>query len=93
MTNPFLQNAVERITRDPERKLGWEDRIIGTMRLVLDNNRSPERIAKGAAYLVRKHFGDNDQAVRKCLENLWPSPWTDEHEKILELISAYSKSP
>jgi len=35
MTNPFLQDAVERVGRDPARKLGADDRLIGTMRQAL----------------------------------------------------------
>ena len=35
MTNPFLRDPVERVTRDPVRKLGWDDRLIGAMKLSL----------------------------------------------------------
>jgi len=33
MVNPFLRDTVERVGRDPHRKLGWNDRLIGTIRL------------------------------------------------------------
>ncbi|MDW8270774.1 MAG: hypothetical protein RMN24_16560, partial [Anaerolineae bacterium] len=33
MTNPHLHDTVARVGRDPHRKLGWDDRLIGTMRL------------------------------------------------------------
>ena len=36
MTNPFLVDLIERVTRDTERKLGWNDRLAGTMRLALE---------------------------------------------------------
>ncbi len=52
MVNPFLRDAVERVIRDPRRKLGWNDRLIGTMRLALDAGLSPIRFAKGAAAAV-----------------------------------------
>jgi mannitol-1-phosphate 5-dehydrogenase len=33
MANPWLRDSCERIGRDAERKLGWDDRLIGTIRL------------------------------------------------------------
>jgi mannitol-1-phosphate 5-dehydrogenase len=48
MINPHLGDAVDRVTRDPERKLGWDDRLIGAMRLVLAEGREPHRLARGA---------------------------------------------
>jgi len=49
MTNPYLRDTVERVGRDPERKLGWDDRLIGTMRLALQQGITPNRYAFGAA--------------------------------------------
>jgi mannitol-1-phosphate 5-dehydrogenase len=49
MTNPFLHDTVERVARDPKRKLGWDDRLIGTMRLALRHSVAPHRFALGAA--------------------------------------------
>jgi mannitol-1-phosphate 5-dehydrogenase len=49
MTNPFLRDTVERVGRDPERKLGWDDRLIGTMRMALREGVKPHRYALGAA--------------------------------------------
>jgi mannitol-1-phosphate 5-dehydrogenase len=49
MMNPFLVDSIERVTRDTERKLGWNDRLIGTMRLALQQGVRPRRYALGAA--------------------------------------------
>jgi mannitol-1-phosphate 5-dehydrogenase len=49
MTNPYLLDTVERVGRDPARKLGWNDRLVGTMRLALDQGIEPRRYAFGAA--------------------------------------------
>jgi hypothetical protein len=49
MTNPFLHDKVERIIRDPERKLGWNDRLFGTMRAALEAGIEPAAMALGAA--------------------------------------------
>jgi len=49
MTNPYLRDAVARVIRDPRRKMGWEDRLVGTMRVALDAGIEPQRFAVGAA--------------------------------------------
>lgn len=49
MTNPNLGDAIERVTRDTARKLGWDDRLIGAMRLVRSQGLAPKRLALGAA--------------------------------------------
>lgn len=49
MTNPFLRDSVERVGRDPQRKLGWNDRLVGTIRLALGQGIEPKRYALGAA--------------------------------------------
>jgi len=49
MLNPHLGDLVERIARDPARKLGWNDRLVGAMRLALSQGIRPTRFALGAA--------------------------------------------
>jgi len=53
MMNPHLRDSVERVTRDPRRKLGWDDRLVGTMRLALSKDTMPTRYAQGAAAALR----------------------------------------
>ena len=67
MTNPWLQDAVARVIRDPQRKLAWNDRLIGTMRLALDANIEPKRYARGAAAACAHLQGI-------YLDDLWPEP-------------------
>lgn len=45
MISPILNDSVERIIRDEERKLGWNDRIIGAIRLCLSQNIHPTALA------------------------------------------------
>lgn len=71
MTNPFLKDAVERVTRDTRRKLGWDDRLIGTMWLALGQGIQPEQYARGAWAAVRQlaiEEGSNPDVV---LRELW----------------------
>lgn len=49
MVNPYLRDTVARVGRDPARKLDWDDRLIGAMRLALDADVAPGRYALGVA--------------------------------------------
>ena len=84
MTNPFLKDAIDRITRDLERKLSWEDRVIGTMRLVLAQGGVPVNFAKGAK-LAAAEFAEGGDVKAKLAE-LWPAPWGAEHDALYALI-------
>jgi mannitol-1-phosphate/altronate dehydrogenase len=52
MTNPYLHDLTSRICRDHARKLGYDDRLFGTMRLALDYEVRPENLAMGAGAAV-----------------------------------------
>ncbi|MBE6362330.1 MAG: hypothetical protein E7054_01615 [Lentisphaerae bacterium] len=84
MTNPFLKDAIDRITRDLERKLSWEDRVIGTMRLVLSQGGVPVNFAKGAKLAAAEFAAGGD--VKAKLAELWPAPWGAEHDALYTLI-------
>jgi mannitol-1-phosphate 5-dehydrogenase len=47
MTNPLLADTIERAGRDPLRKLGYSDRIFGTMTLALEYGIEPVNMALG----------------------------------------------
>jgi len=49
MLNPHLNDLISRVTRDARRKLGYDDRLFGTMRLALAQGIEPVHMAKGAA--------------------------------------------
>jgi mannitol-1-phosphate 5-dehydrogenase len=52
MVRPTLNDLIGRVIRDPVRKLGYEDRLFGTMRLALSAGIRPINLAKGAAAAV-----------------------------------------
>lgn len=52
MVRPTLNDLVVRVTRDPVRKLGYDDRLFGTMRLALQYGICPVAFARGAAAAV-----------------------------------------
>lgn len=49
MVNPYLKDTPDRVGRAPQRKLGWDDRLIGPMRLARQAGLEPQRLALGAA--------------------------------------------
>lgn len=72
MTNPFLQDRVDRVIRDPQRKLGWDDRLIGTMRLALRYGVSPQIYALGAAAALKLLLADQTyRSTDSVLTELW----------------------
>ena len=81
MTNPFLKDAVERIIRDPRRKLGWNDRLVGTMRVALSQGIEPLRFAKGAAVALNLLARDENMDPSALLKDIWSDPAADNTEQ------------
>ncbi len=75
MVNPYLRDTAERVGRDPRRKLGWDDRLIGTIRLALAQGIHPWRYSVGAAAaLAYLHPGlllDSSLGLAPLLEDCW----------------------
>jgi len=71
MINPHLRDLIERVVRDPRRKLAWDDRLIGTMRLALDAGVQPRRFALGAAAAVEGLA--SPKPLGETLNELWPA--------------------
>jgi mannitol-1-phosphate 5-dehydrogenase len=72
MVNPFLRDQVDRVIRDPRRKLGWDDRLIGTMRTALEFGIVPRRYSCGAAAAVEVLLAQHPGAT---LSSLLDSAW------------------
>jgi mannitol-1-phosphate 5-dehydrogenase len=91
MINPYLRDSVERVGRDPARKLGWDDRLIGTMRVALGQGVEPRRYAFGAAAALAtmdRSVLDTDVPARDLLGQIWKGARAeaDEREKVLDLV-------
>jgi mannitol-1-phosphate 5-dehydrogenase len=84
MTNPYLSDTVERAARDPLRKLGYNDRLFGTMRLVLSQGVEPVNMALGAmaaiALLAQQERG------RKIKRLIGDIPWQELTRDKLEQV-------
>lgn len=90
MTNPHLHDTVARVGRDPHRKLGWDDRLIGTMRLAWSQGIVPRYYAVGAAaalaVLDPTTLADPAAAVAH-LRAIWPADAASaEQETMLALV-------
>jgi mannitol-1-phosphate 5-dehydrogenase len=90
MTNPYLRDTVERVGRDPQRKLGWDDRLIGTMRVALSQGIEPWRYAVGAAAALETMdpAAGADTSAETLLGPIWreASPEKRERKSVLDLV-------
>ncbi len=95
MTNPYLNDRVERIIRDPKRKLGYGDRLFGTMREAFKQGIAPRIMARGAAAAVAYAMGEQEgkraapdpAGAREFLIGLWAKETADEYrDECLRLV-------
>ena len=72
MLNPHLGDLAERVGRDPARKLGFGDRLAGTMRLALEAGVRPRRFGVGAAAALDHLLPElPPERIGAELERLW----------------------
>ncbi len=70
MVNPFLSDPVARVIRDLPRKLGWDDRLIGAVRLARAAGVHPVRLLTGVGLALRR-------LTEPPLHTSWPADaWT-----------------
>jgi len=85
MVSPILNDSVDRIVRDPARKLGWNDRIIGAIRLSLAQGVNPSELA--AAVVL------NDDVIAKWQsENNFCATEADEVVKVVKAAQIFAYS-
>lgn len=88
MTNPHLHDTVKRIVRDPRRKLAWDDRLVGTMRVAMEQGIMPSRYALGARAALDMLVEEEGADEANILDEIWSeSPASEkEKQKIKDLI-------
>lgn len=85
MTNPYLEDTTDRAGRDIVRKLGYNDRIFGTMSLALEYGIEPTNMAMGAAAALCQLLVDSEK--NNLPEHLRFTDWQQlSAEKIQELL-------
>ncbi len=92
MVNPHLLDTVARVGRDPQRKLGWNDRIIGGIRLALEQGVDPKHYAMGAAAALDALEAGvycRQADVRSILKGTWKPQGASKSEmnKVLRIVS------
>ena len=84
MLNPYLQDTIERVGRDPERKLGWDDRLAGTIRAALGQGIHARRFAMGVAAaldFLEPSTVEDDRLAAGLLDSIWSQVTPDSREK------------
>ena len=87
MLNPLLADPVARVTRDPVRKLGWEDRLIGAIRIAQKAGVEPVVLLAAARLALQKACRENywnDPA--SALEKIWQGVTSLEQKKLRDLL-------
>lgn len=91
MISPYLGDSAERVARDPRRKLGWDDRLIGTIRLALSQGIRPRRYAFGAAAALAyldPSYPEQGCSATVLRDRIWPETTiaAQELETVLAMI-------
>jgi mannitol-1-phosphate 5-dehydrogenase len=92
MHNPFLQDAVARICRDPQRKLSWDDRLVGTMHLALTQGVEPLKMARGVLAALRFRQPDTEitaSGVEATLREIWGTSGDGHADRIIQLVQSW----
>ena len=88
MVNPHLADTIDRAARDPRRKLGWDDRLIGLIRLGLAEGVATPRYAMGVAAgldVLRRLAAAGGDA--DMLLGIWPADLPrDEVEAVIDAV-------
>ena len=94
MTNPWLDDTIERAARDPQRKLGPTDRIFGTMALCLEQGVNPEKMALGAAagiaYYIQQSDLSEDMRFSDAIKHIWQNQSSPYEKEIIALMQKHS---
>lgn len=75
MVNPHLADTIARAARDPRRKLGWDDRLVGLIRLGIREGIPTPRYAMGVAAgleVLRREEGLPGGDAADLLPGCWP---------------------
>jgi len=100
MVNPFLNDDIVRVCRDPQRKLSFNDRLIGTMQLALQYNIKPHNLAlaviAGIEFILKEKIDIglkplpstvSPEAISTVLQTLWKNDTLNEKsDSIISLL-------
>ncbi len=84
MLNPYLMDSTTRLTRDIDRKLGWDDRLIGAMRLCLKQSISPRKLAFSVAAALNIFSMENSQDIDTTIKS-YHEKWLSQSQSVAEV--------
>ncbi len=93
MISPVLNDSVERVIRDPERKLGWDDRMMGAIRLCLAQGVTPTHLMTATELAARTCFGWDRDSIAKGLAGLWRDAPQAEVAPLVDHIASLVPDP
>jgi len=89
MVNPYLADTIDRAARDPRRKLDWDDRLVGLIRLGLAEDIPTPRYAMGVAAgldVLRRAESEGGHDA-DLLRAVWPDGLdSDEADAVLRVV-------
>ena len=88
MVNPHLNDLIARVTRDARRKLGYDDRLFGTMRLALSQGIEPIHMAQGAAAALlcaSEGRPQTKESVGATLREIWDEQADEQADHLIAL--------
>ena len=93
-TNAALGDTCQRVGGDPARKLGADDRMIGSAKLALEQGITPAYIAVGAAAAIRRYLNENEKPqtaenAQKVLQEI--SGLQNEETLAMMILACYEK--
>ena len=81
MINPFLRDPVDRVVRDPVRKLGWNDRLLGSMKLARKAGVCPSTMIRAVQaalpYACRERRWKSE---KRALQEMWSGVLSSEEK-------------
>jgi len=88
MVNPYLRDPIDRVTRDPIRKLGWDDRLVGSIRYAVKAGVHPQKMVEAARKgLEEIREMKNTQNLQSALDLAWQGePVVEEMKSIRSII-------
>lgn len=101
ITNPYLDDTVQRAVRDPIRKLGLHDRIFGAMALAMEQGIEPVNLALGAAagiiFMLKNAAQYNlpqieavwklqDKQIEEIILKIWSEDISDKSDELIRYM-------
>jgi mannitol-1-phosphate/altronate dehydrogenase len=88
-SSDLLNDLVARVIRDPSRKLAYDDRFYGTMRVCLSQGVRPINLARGAAAalktILKPHEAQSREDLRRFLLAAWNRQPDRETDDLVDL--------